>query len=390
MTEPFDVSDYRELARRRLPRIIFDYLEGGADDEKALLRNRAIFDRLRFKPHRLVDVSKRDLTIELFGVRQAAPLLIAPTGLNGSLWPHGDIALARAAAAAGIPFLLSTASNASIEEVAQASSGDNWFQLYIVERKLAQEMVERAAAAGYSKLVLTTDVGVNGNRERDLRNRFALPLRYTPSLLIDGLTHPRWSLDFVRNGMPQLANFRSAQATDVDSQAAVMNRRMDASFNWSDLAWLRQLWPRELLIKGITTAEDAARSIEEGADGVILSNHGGRQLDDCLSPMQVLAETRARIGQPILIDSGFRRGSDVMKALALGADAVLLGRASLYGLAARGEAGVSHVLELLFAEIDRTLAQIGCRAVSQLSTDYLVEDDRSLKLCRHTRNTICI
>jgi (S)-mandelate dehydrogenase len=378
MTEPFDVSDYRELARRRLPRIIFDYLEGGADDEKALLRNRAIFDRLRFKPHRLVDVSKRDLAIELFGVRQAAPLLIAPTGLNGSLWPHGDIALARAAAAAGIPFLLSTASNASIEEVAQASSGDNWFQLYIVERKLAQQMVERAAAAGYSKLVLTTDVGVNGNRERDLRNGFALPLRYTPSLLIDGLTHPRWSLDFVRKGMPQLANFRSAQATDVDSQAAVMNRQMDASFNWSDLAWLRRLWPRELLIKGITTAEDAARSIEEGADGVILSNHGGRQLDDCLSPMQVLVETRARIGQPILIDSGFRRGSDVMKALALGADAVLLGRASLYGLAARGEAGVSHVLELLFAEIDRTLAQIGCRAVSQLSTDYLVEDDRSL------------
>ena len=378
MAEPFDVSDYRELARRRLPRIIFDYLEGGADDEKALSRNRTIFDRLRFKPHRLIDVSKRDLTIELFGARQAAPLLIAPTGLNGSLWPRGDIALARAAAAADIPFLLSTASNAAIEEVGRASTGDKWFQLYIVERKLAQQMVERAAVAGYSKLVLTTDVGVNGNRERDLRNGFGLPLRFTPRLLLDGATHPRWSFDFVRRGMPQLANFQSAQATDMDSEAAVMSRQMDASFNWKDLAWLRGLWQHELLVKGITSAEDATRCIEEGVDGVILSNHGGRQLDDCLSPMQVLAETRARISQPILIDSGFRRGSDVVKALALGADAVLLGRATLYGLAARGEAGVAHVLALLLAEIDRTLAQIGCPAIGQLSTDYLVEDDRSL------------
>lgn len=378
MTEPIDVADYHKLARRRLPRVIYDYLEGGADDEKGLARNRAVFDRLRFRPHRLTDVSRRDLDVELFGARQAAPLLVAPTGLNGALWPGGDLALARAAAAAKIPFVLSTASTSTIEAVARASTGDKWFQLYIVQRDLAQHMVERAWAAGYSRLVLTTDVRVNGYRERDLRNGFGLPLRLTPGLVMDGVLHPRWSIDFLRTGMPQLANFEEQSRPSAASQAAVMNRQMDASFAWKDLAWLRKLWPGDLLIKGVISGDDAARCIEEGADGVILSNHGGRQLDDCLSPLQVLAEVRARISAPILIDSGFRRGSDIVKALALGADAVLLGRALLYGLAARGEAGVTQVLALLVAEIDRTLAQIGCASVKALSADYVAEDDRSL------------
>ena len=373
-TKPVNVEDYRALAQRRLPKIIFDYLEGGADDETGLKYNHEVFDRYRLMPRRLVDVSKRDIGIELFGRRQAAPFMIGPTGLNGALWPKGDILLARAAERAGIPFVLSTASNDSIEDVAAASKGDFWFQLYIVQRELAEQMVRRAEAAGYSTLVLTTDVGVNGNRERDLRNNFGLPMRYTPRLIYDGLTHPWWSLDFMRNGMPQLANFATADSSDVEVQAAVMSRQMDTSFSWEDLAWLRRLWPRKLFVKGILRPDDAEHCIAAGADGVILSNHGSRQLDTAVSPLEVLAETRARISAPILIDSGYRRGSDVVKALALGANAVLLGRATLYGLAAAGEAGVDHVLRLLEGEVDRTLAQIGCPSVTQLSPDYVMAD----------------
>jgi FMN-dependent dehydrogenase len=227
-------------------------------------------------------------------------LLIAPSGLNGLLWPHGDLILAGVAAEAGIPFVLSTASTSSIKQVTDGSQGDHWFRLYIVQRKLARHMIERAVALGYSKLVLTTDVGVNGNRERGLRNGFGLPMHYTPKLVLEGSTHLCWSLDFLRHGLPQLANFSSADSSDVETQGAVMSRQMDASFNWADLAWLRKLWPRELLIKRITSAEDAAHCVAEGADGVVLSNHGVRQLDGCLSPLQVLAEARARIAQPIL------------------------------------------------------------------------------------------
>ena len=371
-TKPVNVKDYRILAQRRLPKIIFDYLEGGVDDEIGIKHNRGVFERYRLMPRRLVDVSKRDTGIELFGRHQAAPFLIGPTGLNSALWPRGDILLARAAERVGIPFVLATASNASIEEVAAASKGDLWFQLYIVQRKLAEQMVRRAEAAGYSTLVLTADVAVNGNRERDLRNNFGLPLRYTPGLIYDGVTHPRWSLDFMLNGMPQFGNFVTADSSGVEMQAAVMHRQMDASFSWDDFNWLRKLWPRKLLVKGITRPDDAERCVAVGADGVILSNHGGRQLDAAVSPLDVLAESRARISAPILIDSGYRRGTDIVKALALGANAVLLGRASLYGLAAAGEAGVDHVLRLLQDDVDRTLAQIGCASASQLSPDYVM------------------
>ncbi len=371
-TKPANVEDYRILAQRRLPKIIFDYLEGGADDEIDLKHNREAFERYRLMPRRLVDVSTRETGIELFGRHQAAPFMIGPTGLNAALWPRGDILLARAAEKAGIPFVLATASNASIEEVAAASKGDLWFQLYIVQRQLAEQMVRRAEAAGYSTLVLTTDVAVNGNRERDLRNNFGLPLRYTPRLIYDGLTHPRWSLGFMLNGMPQFGNFVTADSSNVEMQATVMHRQMDASFNWEDFNWLRKLWPRNLLVKGIIRPDDAERCVAAGADGVILSNHGGRQLDAAVSPLEVLAESRARISAPILIDSGYRRGTDIVKALALGANAVLLGRATLYGLAAAGEAGVDDVLRLLKDEVDRTLAQIGCASASQLSPDYVM------------------
>ncbi|MFM0170901.1 alpha-hydroxy-acid oxidizing protein [Paraburkholderia sediminicola] len=380
MSKPVNVADFRLLAKKRLPRMVFDYLEGGAEDELGLKHNRQVFESVRFQPRRLVDVSKRSIETTLFGRPLSAPLVMAPTGLNGILWPEGDLVLARAAEKFGIPFALSTASTASIEAVAKVSKGELWFQLYVVHRKLAELLVKRALNAGYTTLILTTDVGVNGKRERDIRNGFGLPMSYSPKTILDGALHPRWSFDLVRNGVPQLANFASDDVQDTELQAALMSRQMDASFSWDDLAWLRNLWPHQLLIKGISRPDDAERCIELGADGVILSNHGGRQLDSAIAPLEALEPTAARLQAPILIDSGIRRGSDVVKALAKGASAVLLGRATLYGLAADGARGVDAVLEIMKDEIDRTLAQIGCPSISKLAKDYVWSGDKQESL----------
>lgn len=374
MTRPVNVEAWRQLARARLPRMVFDYLEGGAEDERGLAHNGRAIDRLRLAPHRLVDVSKRSLATTLFGRPSAMPLAIAPTGLNGIFWPKGDIVLAQAAARAGIPFILSTASNSSIEEVAAHSDGDRWFQLYVVQRELAADLTRRARDSGYSTLVLTTDVAVNGNRERDLRNGFGVPARYTPRTVLDGLTHPRWSIDFLRHGVPELANFVTASATSVEAQAALMSRQMDASFDWEALAQLRDAWPGTLIVKGLLRAQDAERCEALGVDGVVLSNHGGRQLDGAIAPIEALPATRAATGLPILIDSGFRRGEQIAKALCLGASAVFLGRATLYGLAAKGATGVDEVIAIIRAELDRTLALIGCPSVDALSPDLLTPD----------------
>lgn len=370
MAPLISTEDYRRAARRRLPRVVFDYLEGGAEDELLLSRNRDALHRIRLMPSRLRDVSKRDLGIELFGRHLESPFLIGPTGLNGAFWPKGDLLLARAAARAGVPFTLSTPSQSTIEEVAAGSGNGNlWFQLYVVERGLAERLVARALDAGYTTLVLTTDVPVNGLRERDARNGFGMPFKYRPKILLDGALHPQWALQFLREGMPQLANFTS-EGADMETQRAVMHRQMDASFNWEDLSWLRQLWPHTLLVKGILTPEDAALAAERGADGVIVSNHGGRQQDDLPPTAEVLASITAATDRPVLVDSGFRRGSDIVKALALGASAVLLGRATLYGLAARGQRGAEEVLALLRNELDTTLALIGAPSVRVLDRTY--------------------
>jgi (S)-mandelate dehydrogenase len=371
MKKLVNVADFRSSAKARLPKMVFDYLEGGAEDEIGLRHNRDAFKKIKFQPRRLVDVSSRNTKVNILEKTASAPLVIAPTGLNGILWPQGDLALARAAGKFGIPFALSTASTASIEDVAKAATGEIWFQLYVVHRKLAELLVKRALNAGYTTLILTTDVGVNGKRERDLRNGFGMPMRYSAKTILDGVLHPRWSFDLVTHGMPQLANFASQDVQDTELQAALMSRQMDASFAWNDLKWLRDLWPHKLLIKGISRVDDARRCIELGADGVILSNHGGRQLDSAIAPVEVLQETAKSISAPVFIDSGIRRGSDVVKAVALGATAVLLGRATLYGLASGGEAGVDAVLSLLKGEIDTTLAQIGCPSASQLDSDFL-------------------
>lgn len=358
-----NVEDYRQEARRRLPRFVFDYLDGGAEDEVALKENRAAFQGMKLTPRVLNDVSTPDQTIDWFGQRLPTPMIIAPTGLNGLLCHNGDIALARAAARSGLSFVLSTASNNSIEEVAAASKGDLWFQLYVMSRDVADQLVDRALAADYSHLVLTVDVPVGGKRERDERNHFTMPFRFRSKTIVDIAAHPRWLWRVGRHGAPSMGNLKAAHS-DPNTQAALLSRQMDASFTWDDLKRLRDRWPRRLLVKGVLHPDDAARAVSLGVDAVVLSNHGGRQLDAAPAPISVLPQF-STLSAPIILDSGIRRGSDVVKALSSGARAVMVGRAMLYGLAVGGEEGVIDIIRLLQNEIGRTLALTGQRRFEQ-------------------------
>jgi len=371
---PLNAHDLRRLARRRLPRLAFDYLDGGAEDETTLKANRRAFENVALRPRALRDVSVRAQSIEILGQMWSSPFGIAPVGLAGLFWPHGDVAAARAAARAGVPYVLSTASSSTLEAVAQVG-GNLWFQLYVIERGLADSLVDRALAAGYRHLVLTTDVPVSGRRERDLRNGFSLPMRWRLGTVWDVVRHPRWLLQMARHGAPQLANLAAAAATSgTQAQAALLQRRMDASFAWEDLRRLRRRWPHALWLKGILHADDARRACAEGVDGVIVSNHGGRQLDGAMASLDALPEVvEAAGGRPVLLDGGVRRGVDVVKAMASGARGVLMGRLPMYGLAAGGEAGVAAALELVRQDVDRTLALLGCDDVARLGPEWQIK-----------------
>lgn len=364
----FNVEEYRQEARRRLPRFVFDYLDGGSEDEVALRGNRRAFEAIKMTPRQLNDVSVRDQSVDWFGKRLPMPIVIAPTGLNGLYRRDGDILLARAASRLGIPFALSTASNNSIEEVAKASNGDLWFQLYVMNRDFADQLVDRALAANFSHLVLTVDVAMGGKRERDERNNFVMPFRFRPKTIVDILRHPRWLWHVGRHGAPSMANLAVDTATDPNTQAALLSRKMDASFDWDDLKRLRDRWPRRLLVKGILHPKDAERAIALGVDAIVISNHGGRQLDIAPAPIDVLPGFSS-INAPILMDSGIRRGSDIVKALSLGASAVMIGRAALFGLAVGGEQGVVDVVELLRTEIDRTQVLLGSSNLDRSTLD---------------------
>jgi len=368
---PFDIDDYRRAAQRRLPRSVFDYVDGGAGKERGLSRNRAALDSLVFRPRALTDVSRIDTSATLFGRRLELPILVAPMGMSGIVCPGADLILARAAGRNGVPFILSTASTTSLETLARSVEADLWFQLYVMQRDVAAMLVARAAASGYRTLVLTVDVPVGGRRLRDARNGFSIPFRMTPEFIWSCVRRPGWSLRQALHGTPQFANLASADASNFELQSALLQRRMDASFAWDDLGRLRDAWPHRLVVKGIQSPEDAARCIEAGADAVVFSNHGGRQLEDAPAPINVLAAMPGPADTPLLVDSGFRSGADVAKALALGADAVLVGRALLYGLAAAGEAGVQGVFDLFRAELENTLALLGCPRAGDLTRSHL-------------------
>lgn len=372
-----NVEDFRRQARRKLPRFVFDYVDGGAEDEDCLRRNSGDLQQLHLVPGCLRDTSDIDLSIEVFGRRWRAPFAIAPIGFSGLVRPRGDELLARSAADAGVPFTLSTASNGRIEAVRGAArDGEQWMQLYVMsDRAIAEQIVRRAQREAYSALVLTVDVAVSGYRERDVRNGFKLPFRPTLPLMLDLARHPRWLLGVARHGMPRFVNLSDTADAGASTrlQAALLARAMDRSLVWDSLKWLRQLWNGPLLIKGLLGPDDAREAARRGVDGIIVSNHGGRQLDAAPSTISVLPDILHAVDGrlPVFIDSGFRRGSDIAKALALGAKAVLIGRPAIYGLACGGSAGVSSVLSILADELTRSMTLLGAASPAALTHAHL-------------------
>jgi L-lactate dehydrogenase (cytochrome) len=366
------IEDLRRLARRRLPRAVFDFVEGGAGDERTMARNRAAFERLLLRPRVLVDVSKREQATVVLGERVATPVLVSPTGMAGLCWPRGEVAAARAAHEAGTIYTLSTHSSCSIEEVATGAPGPLWFQLYVWQsRELTRSFVDRARAAGYRALVLTVDVPIISRRERDLRNGFTVPPRVTMRNALDTLRRVGWMRRVLLGPRLTLANLVGAPGaprTDIVTLGGVAHRQVDPSVAWPDLAWFRSLWRGPLVLKGVLTVADARRAADHGVDGLIVSNHGGRQLDGTPASIEALPAIADAVGDrlEILLDGGVRRGTDVVRALALGARAVMVGRPYLYGLAAGGGPGVRRALDILAAEVDHALALVGVPRVGDL------------------------
>ncbi len=372
-----NIDDLRERTRRRLPRILWDWLEGGAEDEAGLLRNRGAFAGQRLVPRYGRDMSGRTLDTTLFGRRYDLPFGIAPTGYTGLLRPGGERLMLAAADAANVPYILSGVSVASLDEVAAASPGRAWFQLYPARDKaISRDLARRARDAGYPVLVLTADMPVEAKRERDIRNGFTLPLRYTPRLLWDGLCHPAWTLSYLLNGgLPTLGNWipyapPGARAADV---ATFQFAQKYPTQTWADIDDYRRLWPGKLVVKGLLHADDARRALDAGADGIIVSNHGARQLDRAITPLEALPAIRHAVGDRValMIDGGVRRGADIAIALALGADYVFAGRAILYGVVARGGAGAQQAIAILRDELSRVMAQLGTLSIADLGPEVL-------------------
>jgi isopentenyl diphosphate isomerase/L-lactate dehydrogenase-like FMN-dependent dehydrogenase len=367
-----NIDDLRRLAMRRLPRAVFDFADGGAEDEQTLRANREDFAKLTFRPKILVDVSKRDQATTILGQPVSSPLILAPTGLAGMLWARGEMAAARAAASQNVIFTLSTLGACSIEEVAETSSGPLWFQLYVMrDRDVTRKLVERAQHAGYKALCLTVDLPVLGQRERDLRNGATIPPKVTVRNAINVLQRPGWLRRVWWGPNITFKNFVGSSAaltSDAGTLWQYVNSLNDPSVNWDDLAWFRSLWQGPIAIKGMLTPEDARRAVSEGIDAIIVSNHGGRQLDSLPSAVEALPEIVDAVGDraEVILDGGVRRGTDVVKALALGARACMIGRPMLYGLGASGQAGVERAVEILKAEIDRSLALLGRPTLADL------------------------
>lgn len=375
------IDDLRHMARKRLPNFLYEYIEGGADEEWTLRNNRAAFHRYRFLPHAFRDVSARATEHPILGRTAALPAVIAPTGFAGFFWPAGDTMLAMAAAAAGVPMAQSTVSNARVSDVAAVRGVRHWFQLYPWGGHDVQHaLITRAEEAGSEALVLTVDGPLSGNREWDQRN-YAAPDRPSLATLFEAACHPRWCLRMVAQrrlpNFENLADLTELPRPSVFQVSKWISRNQNPALCWRDLERIRARWPRKLVVKGLLRPEDALRAADIGADAVVVSNHGGRQAEPAASPLEVLPAIRAAVGSrlALFVDSGIRRGSDVATAMALGADAVLLGRATLYGLAAGGEPGVRRALDILRTEFDRTLALVGLSRPTDLDRDILLPVD---------------
>lgn len=372
-----NIDDLRSAARRRLPKVMFEFIDGGAQDETTLRANREDFQKWRFRTRVLTDVSKRDQSITLFGQHCASPLILAPTGLAGLLSRQGELAAARAAEKYGVPYCLSTMATCTIEEITRETAPPKWFQLYVLrDRGLTKAFIDRAKAAHCTALVLTVDTKVQGPRERDMRNGFTVPPKFTLGTMLDFALHFRWLMDVGLGPKIAFRNFEgtAAQATDAVTITQFIANQYDLSVNYKDLEWFKTTWGGPLAVKGILTGEDARRACDHGADAIIVSNHGGRQLDGAISAINALPDVVAAVGEraEVILDGGVRRGSDVIKALCLGAHSCMIGRAWLYGLAAGGEAGVARSLDILIKEIDLAMALLGRTSLSELNRDILV------------------
>ena len=385
-----NVEDLRRHAKRRLPAGVFDYIDGGAEDERALANNVEGYARLGMTPRVLRDVSEIDTSTRLLGRTTPFPAVLAPTGFTRIAHPQGELAVARACARSGIPYALSTMGTRSIEEMAAASDevpwggeGDRrlWFQVYVWrDRGLVRDMIERAAAANYEALLLTVDTANLGRRERDVRRGMELPPKLGLGTLVDGARRPRWTWNFLRNEPIVFANVATSTAASAipDGSSAVnlaahMNSQFDPSLSWKEIEWLRSIWDGKIVLKGIQSVADTELARDHGVDAACLSNHGGRQLDGSPAPIDLVAPCRDAVGNDIEIiaDGGVRRGSDIVKAVALGADAVMLGRPYLYALGAAGEPGVDWLLDFLWSGMRRTMALCGETTTARLGKELL-------------------
>jgi L-lactate dehydrogenase (cytochrome) len=381
-----NIDDLRTLAQRRVPRIVFNYIDGGAEGEVTLRENLRAFEEVSFRPRQAVPVPSCDLRTQILDSQLSMPVLLAPVGYCRIMHPDGEVAAARAAGEAGTGYILSTVSGYRLEDVKAASAGPVWFQLYLTGgRAAAENAMQRAESVGYTVLVVTIDTTVIGLREREsrdgmeqlLRGTFLSKIPFTPQLF----ARPRWLTRFLLDGglpdMPNIVNPENGVLKVKDAHTAIKR----VAFNWGDMPWIRALWKGPIVVKGVLTAEDAQRALDHGAAALVVSNHGGRQLDGAPATLRVLPEiVKAVRGQAeVLLDSGIRRGSDVVKALCMGARAVLCGRAYAYGLAAAGEAGVFRALQILRADLERTLRLLGCASIHELNSSY-VELPRHLQL----------
>lgn len=376
LTSLVSVEDVRQRARTRLPRMVFDFVDGGAEDEETVRANRAAFSHLALRSRVLAGVAQRQLSTTVAGQELDLPVILSPAGLLRLVHHEGELAAARAAGAAGTVFTLSTGSSCTIEDVAAAATGPLWFQLYLwKDRQVIESLLARAQAAGYAALVLTVDVPVVGQRDRDLRNGMTLPPRPTPRNVVDMARRWRWLSGFLLGDELTFANFTGTGRGDSASAlGAFVNREMiDPGQSWTDLEWLRQQWTGPILVKGIVAAEDARRAVDCGVDGIVVSNHGGRQLDAMVGSLAALPAVVDAVGSgvDVVLDGGIRRGTDIVKALCLGARAVMVGRPYVYGLAAGGATGALRVLRILRDELDRALTLLGCASVQDLDRSYL-------------------
>lgn len=373
-----NIEDLRFFARRRLPKAVFDYIDGGAEGEVTLRANRLAFDAVTFRPRQAVAVPQCDVHASVLGFDLSFPALLAPVGYSRLMHPGGEVAAARAAGAAGTIYILSTISGHRLEDVKAASSGPVWYQLYLTGgREAAEAGIERARVAGFSALVVTIDAPVAGMRERDMRNGtrelLSRNLMAKIPFLPQVLGHPAWLARFLLDGgvsrLPNIVIPGQGPMPLVDVGAALAR----TAVTWHDLQWIRPIWPGPILIKGVLTGEDARRAIDEGAVAVVVSNHGGRQLDGVLASLKALPEVVTAVNgrAEVLVDGGIRRGADIIKAICLGARAVLVGRAYAYGLAAAGEAGVTRALEILRTDVERTLRLLGCPSIAALDRSYV-------------------